>query len=172
MEETVDLIFNFGGSWEVRENDELFYVNGSVDMLYEFDPDFLNYGDLLYRYQKTLGYPTVKKIFVREPGKNLREGLFLVHDDDSIRRVLSYITNNSWVGEIEFYADHEVDVPEFGTQILPLPYNPSRTEAEGAGVEAEHVENAINEEQVNADAEEVNAFTDEWKCRGSKCLYR
>ena len=157
----MDLIFNFGGSWEVRENDELFYVNGSVDMLYEFDPDFLNYGDLLYRYQKTLGYPTVKKIFVREPGKNLREGLFLVHDDDSIRRVLSYITNNSWVGEIEFYADHEVDVPEFGTQILPLPYNPSRTEAEGAGVEAEHVENAINEEQVNADVEEVNAFTDE-----------
>ena len=110
----------------MRENNELHYVNGSVDILYDFDLNFLNYGDLLYRYQKILGYSTIKNIFVLEPGKKLRDGFFLVNNDESIIRVLKYITDNSWVGEIEFYADHEVDAPEFGTQILPLPYNTSR----------------------------------------------
>ena len=61
MDETVDLIFKYGSSWEVLENDELLYFNGSVDFLYDFDLDFLNYGDILYRYYKVLGYANVKK---------------------------------------------------------------------------------------------------------------
>ena len=47
---TVDVIFHYGGKWEVRENDELYYVNGDVDMVYNFDPDYMCYGDILYRY--------------------------------------------------------------------------------------------------------------------------
>ena len=93
------------------EDDLLHYVNGEVDLLENFDPDYLNYGDILFRYQKTLGYPTVKRIFVLEPGLPLRDGLFWVHDDDSIRRVLIHITQSSWVGEVEFFADHDVDTP-------------------------------------------------------------
>ena len=73
---TVDVIFHYGGKWEVRENDELYYVNGDIDMIYNFDPDYMCYKDILYQYQKTLGYTNAKKIFVLEPGKNWGMGYF------------------------------------------------------------------------------------------------
>ena len=47
---TVDLLFNYGGYWQVGEDDLLHYVNGEVDLLENFDPDYLNYGDILFRY--------------------------------------------------------------------------------------------------------------------------
>ena len=62
----------------------------------------------------------MKRIFVLEPGLPLRDGLFLVNDDDSIRRVLNHITQSSWVGEVEFFTDHDVDTPEFGTNMILL----------------------------------------------------
>ena len=62
----------------------------------------------------------MKRIFVLEPVKSLRDGLFLVHDDDSIRKVLQHIKENSWVGEVEFFADHDVDVSQFGSQPLQI----------------------------------------------------
>ena len=113
----MDVIFNYGSKWEVSEKDVLCYVNGAVDTIYNFESNFMCCGDIIYRYKTTLGFTNVKNVFVLELGKSLRDGLFLVNDDDSIRRVLNYIRDNSWVGEIEFYADHKVDSPHFVPQV-------------------------------------------------------
>ena len=50
MVNTVDLIFNYGGKWVVSEFDEQLYIDRDIDVLYDFNIDFMNYGDLLYRY--------------------------------------------------------------------------------------------------------------------------
>ena len=67
------------------------YVSGDVDIVFDFDPDYLYYLDIEHRYQNQLGYPNMKRIFILELGKKLENGLFLVHDDASIRKVLNYI---------------------------------------------------------------------------------
>ena len=88
------------------------YEDGDIDVLYEYDLDFLYYQDILFRYKKTYGFRNVEKIFVLEPGKELKDGLFLIHDDATVRKVLGYINIYSWVRDIYFYADHQVDTPE------------------------------------------------------------
>ena len=171
MDTYVDVIFNYGGKWEVSEKDVLCYVNSDVDTVYNFDPDFMCYGDIIYRYNTTLGFTNMKNVFVLELGKSLRDGLFLVNDDDSIRRVLNYIRDNSWVGEIELYVDHEVDSPHFVPQILAIDCHSVEEEApvanegsvdnnaDGFNAESE-VHNTSNVDEVNAPYVEVNTFAD------------
>ena len=67
--------------------------------------------------------------------------------------MLNYITQNSWVGKIEFYADHEVDSPQFQPQILALELNPVCVEV--AGDENEVVVE-VNATEVNVNADEEN----------------
>ena len=110
MAARVDLVFHFGGTWKFID-EKLQYVDGETDILYDFDPDYLCYQDMLYRYQNTYGFKTIEKIFVLEPGKELLDGLFLVNDDSTVRRILNYISRYSWVREINFYVDHHVDTP-------------------------------------------------------------
>ena len=92
-------------------------------MLFDYDPDYMCSQDILYRYRNLLGFASIEKIFVLEPGKELTDGLFLVHDDSSVRRVLDYIRRFSWIKEIEFYANHEVNDPIFQTNILPVEWH-------------------------------------------------
>ena len=112
MVETIDVRFNYGGTWEWVDN-RLRYINGEVDVVYNFDPDYMCYQDILFRFQNLLGFASLEKVFVLEPGKELNDRLFLVHDDASIRRVLDYIRKYNWVEEIDFYEDHEINEPMF-----------------------------------------------------------
>ena len=49
MSTIVNLVFHFEGKWKWIE-DRLEYTNGDIDVLYDFDADYLCYGDLLHRY--------------------------------------------------------------------------------------------------------------------------
>ena len=116
MDKLVNMIFHFGGRWCYVDSN-LVYEKGDIDVLYDFDSNFLCYQDLLFRYKNTYGFRNVEKIFVLQPGKELKEGLFLIHDDVTVRKVLGYIHRYSWVRDIHFYADHVVDTPEIVLQI-------------------------------------------------------
>ena len=66
------------------------------------------------------GYTSVSSVLVLEPRKTINDGLFLIDDDDGIRRVLGYIREYSWVNDIEIYANHDVDVHIAPTNVLPI----------------------------------------------------
>ena len=119
MDRRVNINFHFGGQWAMNPN--LQYLGGDVDVVPNFDPDYMCYEDILFRYKNGLGFINVKNIFVRKPGKDLEKGLYLVNDDDSIRRTLYYISKYSWVSELDFYAQCEIDEPMFAPVVLPLP---------------------------------------------------
>ena len=129
MTTLVNLVFHFGGSWEWVEG-KLEYLKGDIDVLYDFDVDYLCYNDLLARYREGYGFKSVQKIFVLKPGEELENGLFLVHDDRTIRKVLDYINKYSWVAEVEFYADHEIDTPLFAPKVLEIEFLETELEQE------------------------------------------
>lgn len=52
---------------------------------------------------------------------NKSEGLFLVQDDNGIRRLLSKI--NPDIDVIEFFADHEIDALVLAQDILAIGYS-------------------------------------------------
>ena len=43
MDNIVDLLSNFGGKWKVGKNDELMYLDRDVDVVEDFDLDYLNF---------------------------------------------------------------------------------------------------------------------------------
>ena len=102
MYRTVNINFHYGGQWVL--NPEVQYIEGEVDIVPNFDPDYMCYEDIKYRYKNELGFMNVKNIFVLKPGKDLEKGLYLVNDDDSIRRTLYYISKYTWVIEIDVNA--------------------------------------------------------------------
>ena len=129
MTTLVNLVFHFGGSWELVEG-KLEYLKGDIDVLYDFDVDYLCYNDLLARYREGYGFKLVQKIFVLKLGEELENGLFLVHDDRTIRKVLDYINKYSWVAEVEFYADYEIDTPLFTPKVLEIEFLETEPEQE------------------------------------------
>ena len=42
MAERIDVRFNYRGTWELVDN-KLRYFNGEVDVVYDFDPDYMCY---------------------------------------------------------------------------------------------------------------------------------
>ena len=119
MDRTVNINFHYGGQWVL--NPSVQYVGGDVDVCPNFDPDYMCYEDMKYRYKNGLGFLNVKNIFMLELGKDLESGLYLVNDDESIRRTLYYISKQTWVREIDIYAQCEIDEPLFAPVVLPLP---------------------------------------------------
>ena len=119
MDRTVNINFHYGKQWVL--NPSVQYVGGDVDVCPNVDPDYICYEDIKYRYKNGLGFLNVKNIFVLEPGKDLKSGLYLVNDDESIRRTLYYISKYTWVREIDIYAQCEIDEPLFAPIVLPLP---------------------------------------------------
>ena len=95
-------------------------MDGDTDIVYDFDPDYLCYQDLQFRYQNSYGFKMIEKIFMLEQGKELKDSLFLVHDDTTVKKILNYISRYSCVREINFYADHNVDTPLYMPQILEI----------------------------------------------------
>ncbi|KAH6767404.1 hypothetical protein C2S52_018387 [Perilla frutescens var. hirtella] len=104
MEILVDLHFNFGGTW-INNNGKLEYDGGDVDILSNFDLDYLCYVDIKERYVKHIGIAEIKNIYVLEPGKDLTGGLLLVDDDESIKKVLYHINQVSEEGGDEDCED-------------------------------------------------------------------
>ena len=51
------------------------------------------YKDFKNIYMYELGFMIMKNIFVLEPGKELDNGLYLVHDDDLIRELYIILIN-------------------------------------------------------------------------------
>ena len=127
MTTLVNLVFHFGGSWEWVEG-KLEYLKGDIDVLYDFDVDHLCYNDLLARYREGYGFTSVQKFFVLKPGEELENGLFLVHNDKIIRKVLDYIKKYSWVVDVEFYVDHEIDTPLFAPKVLEIEFLQTKPE--------------------------------------------
>ena len=118
MSHLVNIHFHYVGKWVFHL--DIMYVEGEVDTINNFDPDYLSYISIKKRYIKQFGYAYVSSIFVLEPGKTLNNGLLLIDDDDGIRRVLGYIREYSWVDDIEIYANYDVDVHISPTNYLAI----------------------------------------------------
>ena len=116
MSDTVNIHFHYGGTWVFNPN--IKYIGGEVDILENFDCDFLSYLDLRDRYIEQYKYAHVSSIFVVEPGKTMNDGLLLIDDDDGIRRVLEYIKKYPWVNYIEVFANHDTDIHLNTTKLL------------------------------------------------------
>ena len=69
MDKLVNMIFHFGGRWCYVDSN-LVYEKGDIDVLYDYDPDYLCYQDLLYKYKKTYGFRMSKKSLSLNQGKN------------------------------------------------------------------------------------------------------
>ena len=88
---------------------DLNYVGGHVDIIEDFDVDFLSIISVKDVYKSKLCHKNVEHIYVLEPRMEMNEGLFfLVRDDSEIRKVISKI--NLDIGVQEFFANHEIDV--------------------------------------------------------------
>ena len=81
----------------------------------------------------------------------MNEGLFLVHDDNEIRKVLSKINLDTYVAE--FFANHEIDAPVFAQDMLVISYDidPPITESRTTKNDAQFSD-------VNEVAEEYEVF--------------
>ncbi|CAH9070537.1 unnamed protein product [Cuscuta europaea] len=171
MNGLVNLRFNHSGRWVMKP--KLQYVNGDADTVYGFDPDYMCYHDISRKYKDDLGFKTLKNIYVLEPGKDLDNGLFLVQDDDTIRKVLNRIRRFSWIDTIELYADHQRDEPI----LIPL-IEGSFSEIGNHDIGDEN-DGGVGDESANTDwrdqSDEVNTsgvpngyVTDEESNRGSE----
>ena len=107
--ETIDVVFHYGGKWVY--NPDLSYVDGEEDIIDRFDIDYLSYPHILKKYNVHLRYPNVKRIFSLKLRKSLYDGLFLLHDDKSILKMVKHIRRNMGCQELHIYAEHEVDIP-------------------------------------------------------------
>ena len=58
-------------------------------------------------YKKKLGFKNVGHVYVLELDMDMNEGLFLVHDDHEIRKILSKI--NLDMDVVEFFANHKIN---------------------------------------------------------------
>ena len=85
----MDLHFHHGGSWVVAQ--EISYVGGKVFILDKFDVNYLITITIKDVYRQELSYVNVKQVYVLKPGKDMNQGLFLLQDDEDIRRLPSLI---------------------------------------------------------------------------------
>ena len=117
----VDFKYNYNGYW-TNNGEDLVYANGLVEVIGDFDCDYLTYDGIEAKYI-TLGVVNVKNIFLLEPGKRLVDGLFLVSDDESVRKGINLVSKYSWVQELELYEDHDLDVLIYHQPVLAVEYH-------------------------------------------------
>ena len=113
MSELVNVYFHFGGTWVMNGN-ELEYLNGEVEELFNFDPNYMSVLDIKAKFKEDLGFPQVSRVYILQLGKSLKDGLFLVENDSDIYRVLAFKGHNV---DIHTYAKHGVDEP-----LLVMPF--------------------------------------------------
>ena len=114
----MDVYLHNGGRWIMDH--VLSYVGGEVYIVEDFDVDFLSIISVRDVYKSQLSSKNVEHIYVLELGMKMNEGLFLVQDDNGIRKVLSKI--NLGTNVLEFFAHHEIDAPVFAQDILIITY--------------------------------------------------
>ena len=114
----MDVYLHYGGRWIMDH--VLSYVGGEVHIVQNFDVDFPSIISVKDVYKSQLGYKNVEHIYVLEPGMKMDKGLFLVHDDKGIRKMLSKINSDTDI--LEYFANHEIDAPVFAQDILTITY--------------------------------------------------
>ena len=85
MEGHVDVYLHHGGRWIM--DPLLSYVGGDVHIVEDFDVDFLSIISVKDVYKSQLGHKNVEHTYVLEPGMEMNEGIFLVRDDNGIRKM-------------------------------------------------------------------------------------
>ena len=75
MSDLVNIHFHYGGRWVFHP--DIQYLDGEVDVVENFDRDYLLFLDIRARYLEMYGYLFVSTIFVLKPGKSMNDGLFL-----------------------------------------------------------------------------------------------
>ena len=101
----MDVYLYHGGRWIM--DPVLSYLRGDVYIVEDFDVDFLSIISVKDAYKSQLGYKNAEHIYVLEPIMEMNEGLFLIQDDNEIRKVLSKI--NADIDALELFANHEID---------------------------------------------------------------
>ena len=105
----MDIYLHHGVRWHM--NPVLSYVRGHAHIIEDFDVNFLSIINVKDVYKSELGYKNVEHIYVLEFGIDINESLFLVQDDNEIRKVLSKINAN--IDVQEFFTNREIDAPLF-----------------------------------------------------------
>ena len=85
----MNIYLHHGARWHMDL--VLSYVGRHVHIIEDFDMDFLSIVNVKDVYKSNLGYKNVEHIYVLEPGMDINVDLFLVQDDNGIRKVLSKI---------------------------------------------------------------------------------
>ncbi|KAK8549131.1 hypothetical protein V6N12_062029 [Hibiscus sabdariffa] len=89
-----------------RTSPKFEYKNGTVER-FQVDPDKLCLWDLIDNV-KLLGYGHHPFIYYRVPRVEFNcDGLVLIHNDDTVRQVISLLIEN---GSVDIYVDHKIDV--------------------------------------------------------------
>ena len=100
----------------------LSYVGGDVHIIENFDVDFMSIISVKNVYKSLLGYKNVENIYVLELGMEMNEGIFLILDDNGIRKVLSKKNSNTNV--LEFFANHKIDALAFSHLTISYEIDP------------------------------------------------
>ena len=118
----MDLYIHHGGRW-VREP-LLDYVGGRVHILEDFDIESLDILTILNVCKQQFNYANLQHLYVLQPDMSMSDGgLYLVDDNDGIRKILSKI--NVDIDVFEFYDNHEVVALIF-TSNINLRANPNK----------------------------------------------
>ncbi|KAK8489397.1 hypothetical protein V6N13_024703 [Hibiscus sabdariffa] len=89
-----------------RTSPKFEYKNGTVER-FQVDPDKLCLWDIIDSV-KLLGYGHHSFIYYRVPRVEFTcDGLVLIHNDDTVRQVISLLIEN---GSVDIYVDHKIDV--------------------------------------------------------------
>src|SRR4051812_32869004 len=81
---------------------EFTYNGGEVSNFPDYDHDRTSYFHLV-RLAKTVGWKDGDDLYYKVPGKTLENGIDLVHNDDSVRKMLRFAKENNLA---ELYIKH------------------------------------------------------------------
>ena len=114
----MDVYLYHGDRWIM--DPVLSYVRGDVYIVEDFNVDFISIISVKDAYKSQLGYKNAENIYVLEPIMEMNDDLFLIQDDNEIRKVLSKI--NSDIDVLELFANHEIDAHVCAQDILTINY--------------------------------------------------
>lgn len=111
----IDIVYHYAGTWKYVPG--LDYVGDRVCHIQDYDVVDLYLRNIITKYYN-LGYLNVDSVSTLQPDKSMSEGLFLINDDAGVRKLLQLI--DSYVGLIELFACHEVNIPVYAQNILSV----------------------------------------------------
>lgn len=103
MSKNTEFWFHFGGYW--RKNKRWCYDGWDMDIVKDHF-DRMTY-DRIVKHFSELGFSNPKNIYVRDPEKIIEEGLYLIKDAESCRKVMQYMDILEYE-KIELFIDHDI----------------------------------------------------------------